>query len=550
MASRFVATADTIPLGLLGHTFALSLVYAKDPLIFKKAGLKTSDVVANQIATEAEAALGVLPFLDLGVAIPFVLETGRSADLSTSLPVANIADLRVTARARILDERGRRVGLSLSIETSVPTGSASGLVSSGFVSVAPMLAASFRAGAFAAAVNLGYRFRRKNVVANLTFDDELFYRLGAIVRLTQPRLDVIAEAFASTRAGSPWGKEVENPGEFVVAVRMPIRAGLSYTLGGGGTLLPGYGAPTARIFFGLTYASIREAPRAPEPRPLPPKEKPLPPEDPNGDADEDGVPNARDLCPYESDVVDGLAPPEPRDGCRALRSVAKSVDSDGDGLLDMDDDCPNAAGPKENRGCPIVDRDGDGVPDAQDKCPLDPDYRDDALARDGCAVVDSDGDGVPDLFDRCPGEPTSRDVPIDEYGCPMVGPHLVLLKADRLVIKQKVRFHPGTAHIRDESRPLLEQLVSVLKRHESIAKLRIDGHTDRVFPDEPKNIALSEEMAAAVMRYLVKRGIHAGRLAVFGYGPRRPIGSHATTAGKEENRRVEFVILERGSAKE
>lgn len=49
-------------------------------------------------------------------------------------------------------------------------------------------------------------------------------------------------------------------------------------------------------------------------------------------------------------------------------------DSDGDGLIDSEDECPNESGPKKNKGCPIelVDTDGDGIPDDVDDCPDDP----------------------------------------------------------------------------------------------------------------------------------------------------------------------------------
>lgn len=50
------------------------------------------------------------------------------------------------------------------------------------------------------------------------------------------------------------------------------------------------------------------------------------------------------------------------------------VDSDGDGLPDANDSCPQQAGPRDNGGCPqqTVDRDGDGIPDNADACPNQP----------------------------------------------------------------------------------------------------------------------------------------------------------------------------------
>lgn len=117
-------------------------------------------------------------------------------------------------------------------------------------------------------------------------------------------------------------------------------------------------------------------------------------------------------------------------------------DSDGDGLPDSDDLCPNQPGPRENRGCPLpaTDTDGDGIPDTDDQCPRRPGPRDNR----GCptsdkegdggtqpevtpgTAPDSDGDGVPDSSDRCPnvagtaannGCPPFTPPPLPTDGC-------------------------------------------------------------------------------------------------------------------------------------
>jgi outer membrane protein OmpA-like peptidoglycan-associated protein len=90
------------------------------------------------------------------------------------------------------------------------------------------------------------------------------------------------------------------------------------------------------------------------------------------------------------------------------------VDSDGDGVPDYLDKCPDT--PKgvnvDKDGCP-VDSDGDGVPDYLDKCPGTPAGV--KVDKDGCPL-DSDGDGVPDYLDKCLGTPAG--VKVDKDGCP------------------------------------------------------------------------------------------------------------------------------------
>ena len=108
------------------------------------------------------------------------------------------------------------------------------------------------------------------------------------------------------------------------------------------------------------------------------------------DTDGDGVYDKFDACPEEF----GL---EEFNGC---------PDTDGDGIIDSEDACPNEAGLAEFNGCP--DTDGDGVPDKDDRCPNDKG----TAANKGCP--DTDGDGVVDIDDACP----KVAGPTENKGCP------------------------------------------------------------------------------------------------------------------------------------
>ena len=91
--------------------------------------------------------------------------------------------------------------------------------------------------------------------------------------------------------------------------------------------------------------------------------------------------------------------------------VAK--DSDGDGVADSSDDCPNTEGSEIYNGCPPPDFDGDGVPDDEDECPSTGDQGF-GLKDNGCPIQDSDGDGIPDPEDDCPNTEGSTSTD----GCP------------------------------------------------------------------------------------------------------------------------------------
>lgn len=106
------------------------------------------------------------------------------------------------------------------------------------------------------------------------------------------------------------------------------------------------------------------------------------------DRDGDGVPDYKDDCPDQAG--------DPKfNGC---------PDTDGDGIPDKDDDCPTVAGLAKFKGCP--DTDEDGVPDPKDKCPGTP--KGCPVDANGCPL-DSDGDGVIDCEDKCPNEKGTKE---------------------------------------------------------------------------------------------------------------------------------------------
>jgi outer membrane protein OmpA-like peptidoglycan-associated protein len=211
------------------------------------------------------------------------------------------------------------------------------------------------------------------------------------------------------------------------------------------------------------------------------------------------------------------------------------VDSDGDGVVDRLDKCANEVGPTDTGGCPDVDSDGDGVKDRQDKCPKVTGPAD----NDGCPELDGDGDGVPDRLDKCPEEFGVRA----QNGCPKKYKRVVV-KKDRIEIKQQIRFRTGSAAITGkDSFETLVEVALALKDNPQIKKIRIEGHTDSVGKDAT-NLRLSQNRANAVMAQLIKYGIDPGRLEAVGFGETRPIASNSNAAGRAENRRTEFNIIE------
>jgi OOP family OmpA-OmpF porin len=241
------------------------------------------------------------------------------------------------------------------------------------------------------------------------------------------------------------------------------------------------------------------------------------------DSDGDGVVDSLDKCPNTPAGVKVDA-----QGC--------PLDSDGDGVPDYLDKCPNTpAGVKvDAQGCPL-DSDGDGVPDYLDKCPDTPaGVKVDAQ---GCPL-DSDGDGVPDYLDKCPDTPAG--VKVDAQGCPVVAqPEPAPAAAPKKLVLEGVNFDNDSANLSSQSYAILDRAAATLKEWGEV-KVEVAGYTDWVSSDA-YNIELSKRRANAVRDYLISKGIDASRLTAMGYGKANPIADNNTPEGRFKNRRVELI---------
>jgi OOP family OmpA-OmpF porin len=245
-------------------------------------------------------------------------------------------------------------------------------------------------------------------------------------------------------------------------------------------------------------------------------------------------------------------------GHELLGIPCKVPDSDGDGVLDDKDRCPNTpAGRKVNaEGCEL-DGDGDGVVDGLDKCPNTPAGR--KVNAQGCEL-DSDGDGVVDGIDKCPNTPAGRKVNAegcerDSDGDGIVDgldkcPTLYAKTADGcpvpVAVPQKlvlgdVLFATNEATLTADAIETLDKAAASLQEWGDV-KVEVAGYTDNTGTVE-YNEKLSWRRADAVRTYLIDKGIAAERLTAKGYGESNPVADNATEAGRSENRRVELVPM-------
>ncbi len=120
------------------------------------------------------------------------------------------------------------------------------------------------------------------------------------------------------------------------------------------------------------------------------------------------------------------------------------------------------------------------------------------------------------------------------------------LSGDQIKIPGAIQFESGKSTIRESdatTAEILNTMNEVLSKNPQITKMAIDGHTDNE-GQKGFNQTLSDGRAAAVVKWLVGKGIAQERLESKGYGMEKPLAPNTTAANKQLNRRVEFRLVE------
>ncbi|MCP4199100.1 MAG: OmpA family protein [Proteobacteria bacterium] len=475
-------------------------------------------LIEHHFSLELLAAFSIYNVFEVGLALPVVLyQNGETAaDVEGLSANAGISDLRLHLKLDILQGlvHYTRKDLSLAFITvlSFPTGNAANpdaFMGDSGVTVEHKAAFGARFGRYRIGANLGYLWRETKEFYLKEIGPRLTYGVAVEVDLVK-RWAVVAELFG--QLGFTFDL-ASAPLEADFAARYDIgRHGLVATAGMGVGILAGVGTPVIRLFGGVMWTPQL-----------------------NMDRDKDGIPDKDDGCPKDPEDKDNF---EDADGC-------PDPDNDADGILDAEDGCPGEPEDMDDfedvDGCPDPDNDGDGILDTDDVCPDEPEDMDDFEDVNGCPDPDNDGDGFPDQTDKCPDQAEVLNGFEDEDGCPDKGKQLVVVQEEKIRLLEKVRFATNSDRIiGKQSFDILISVAAVLKSRPAV-KIRIEGHTDAVGSAQA-NRSLSERRADFVMNYLIKQGVEPDRLEAVGYGPDRPIAPNKTLAGRDTNRRVEFVI--------
>jgi len=252
----------------------------------------------------------------------------------------------------------------------------------------------------------------------------------------------------------------------------------------------------------------------------------------NIDSDGDGVKNNIDMCPNDKEDLDGF---EDEDGC-------PDSDNDKDGILDMQDKCLNDAEDKDGfedwDGCPDTDNDRDGILDVNDKCPDEAEDTDGFKDEDGCPDPDNDSDGILDVNDKCPDVPESINNIEDADGCPETATQ----QDDtfyQFILRGDDTFEPNSATLIGTAKILLNEIAGYIKNQPG-SKWRIEGHTDN--QGSPSLLKkLSYNRAKAVYEYLISQGLPAEQFSLYGLGSSSSVANNDTPEGRSTNRRIIII---------
>jgi len=277
------------------------------------------------------------------------------------------------------------------------------------------------------------------------------------------------------------------------------------------------------------------------------------------DTDGDGVIDSKDACPNTKQGLkvdefgcpidsdnDGVA--DYMDECantpRSVQVNSKGcpLDSDEDGIPDYTDICPGT--PKgievDDLGCPY-DLDADGVPDYIDKCPGTPFNVEIDIS--GCPI-DSDLDGIPDYLDQCPG--TLPGIIVDEHGCGVTSNQLEegLIEPkpnDEILLSSYNYFDPEKTVLKTDKFSKLEEILSVMKKYPT-SRWKIECYTDNSFI-EAVSLKMSKSRAESIANFFITKGIPAVRLTSEGMGSKNPTGDNRTDEGRAMNNRIVITRL-------
>ena len=437
----------------VGHlipSFGLVLDYALQPLVARSTNVPSESgaIVAHRVTAHVLGALGVTDRLEFHLRVPVVFQAGDSptvAGVRFGAPdVATLSDPALGGSVRILGEPTDIYHLGAMLEVFFPFADASGYASDREVSFRGLALFDLALTGLTVELMAGASYRPERQLVTARTASELDVSLGLKIPAFVGT-DAFAELHLSSGLRDDLFFQAQGTAlELLVGGRYRhAESGLAVELGVGVGFLRAPGVPAFRGFAGIRW-------------------EPVPPPPPN---------------------------------------------TDGDALLDADDECPTEAedadGWQDDDGCPDPDDDEDGLLDADDPCPRAIEDMDGWLDGDGCPDEDDDGDGLADADDTCPRAPG----PESSRGCPVT----IEIEGSTITLVRDIDFQAGEATLVPTDGPILDEIAMVMVLDQSGARWRVEVRPSRAGRRDD-GAALALDRARAIVSALVLRDVPEGRL--------------------------------------
>jgi outer membrane protein OmpA-like peptidoglycan-associated protein len=420
-----ITSATTTAKGRFG--FALASSIQRNSVVLRTsengpAGSVDVPAIGTQLNTSFAFAYGITDRLEASLVSPTTFYqngTGvsRATGPTTEITTTAVRDVRLGLAYVLVPlprvVRPQGIGVVARFDLSIPSGDRDLFAGDRGFVGVPTLACEQRAGSFLFSGQLGVRARKTTTLLGTNVGSQLYSALGLGLSIDREERFV---ATAEVFALHSLVNEGPSPVQWLAGLKWsPLWAGdFSIHGGGGGTARFVGTAPIGEATW-RAVLDIRYAPLA-------------------RDSDHDGVLDRDDQCPDTPEDRDGF---EDTDGC-------PDPDNDKDGIVDALDRCKDEPedieGYEDTDGCPEPDRDGDHVKDAVDKCPDKPEDIEGYEDADGCPeggppqlpvslcadgssskpgeTCDVDHDGIADPMDACPTSAEDKDGIVDDDGCP------------------------------------------------------------------------------------------------------------------------------------
>ena len=542
----------------------LGFIYARDPLVYRYDG---SNEEVRLLSDVLQADLiGAWSFRRVRVGLDLPLYLASASEVAAG--GGGLGDIAVDLKWTILSrQEGAPIGFALGTRFGLPTSTVAAPVGGAGLTWTLQGIVDYEAGPVLLAANLGTVVNPDDPQGLVT-SDQLLYRLGAGYALEPEG----RYGLSTDLAGRVSYRGDVGPGGAPAELLFGGWGRFSedwVTRGGVGTgISQGIGAPTLRLVASVGY----------EPPAL-------------IDRDGDGVVDRLDACVTEPEDLDGW---QDDDGCPdpSVRLTGMVVDYGGEPVptalvrLTVEDGVATLGGNftrdiHPGRWSVTVEADGFKPFEGAITVPEAAEHREQLaiealVSRVTVTAVDPSGapvaggemqvgaspsvaleggmgsidvrPGEYDVIVRSPGYKTAR-LPISVLaGRPTdarvtLEPARATVTRERIVIEDKIFFETDKAVIRPQSFSLLDELAQLLQDYPEVRLVRIEGHTDQRGSAD-YNRKLSEARAQAVLVYLSRKGIEGSRMTSEGVGEDRPLDPADTPEAWEQNRRVEFVVVE------